>query len=131
MTLKLSHLIINFPKYKNENFKYLSDEEDETLISQIKKDLASLFSNEENEILKPRFVGNPLNKQDQDNHLLKINEWKKSPFFLRKSYLDKFQDVIDFYNSGGEFIWDEIFDLINTTHKNDISFHIEEYKIVE
>ena len=131
MTLRLSYVVEQSPKYENTNFRYLLDEEEEFLIFRIKQDLVSLLTNEEQEISKPRFIGDSSNKQDQDNHLVKINEWKKSPYALRRNYLDTYQDVIDFYNSGGQFIWDEIIDLINSCERDSISYRIEEYEIVE
>lgn len=131
MTLRLSYVVEHSSKYENANFKYLSDEEKEILISRINQDLGSLLTNEEQEISKPRFIGDSSNKQDQDNHLVKINEWKKSPYALRRNYLDTYQDVISFYSSGGQFVWNEIIDLINSCERDSISYHIEEYEIIE
>lgn len=131
MTLRLSFLIEDSPKYEKMSYSHFTDENEELLISQIKNDLVPLLTNEEQEISKPRFVGDSSIKKDQDDHLIKINEWKKSQFALRRKYLDSYQDVIDFYNSGGQFIWNEIIDLTRSGHKNDISFSVEEYEIIE
>lgn len=72
MTKELHSFLSSKEKYKR---KCSFNKNIDSFIEEVKQDLPDLLS-AGLEIPKPKFVGDPSNKEDNQIHLIKINEWK-------------------------------------------------------
>ena len=127
MTKELHAFLSSKEKYKR-NCTYCRDIP--TFIEQVKFDLPELLS-VGLEVPKPKFVGDASNKYDQEDHLVKINEWKNSHWFRKKEEMKQHEKLLEFYSNGGQFDWDIFYSIVRAEYNSEISFHMREFEIVE
>lgn len=127
MTKEL-HAFLSSKENYRRNCSYCEDIP--VFIEQVKFDLPDLLSIGL-EVPKPKFVGDASNKNDQENHLVKINEWKNSLWYRKKEEMKQHEKLLEFYSSGGNFDWEIFYSIIRTDYKDEISFHMREFEIVE
>ena len=127
MTKELHAFLSSKEKYKRSCF---SCRDIPAFVEQVKSDLPDLLSAGQ-EIPKPKFVGDPSNKEDNQNHLVKINEWKNTPWFRKKEEMKQHERLLEFYSSGGNFDWDIFYSIVRAEYNDEISFHMREFEIVE
>lgn len=127
MTKELHSFLLSKENY-SRNCTYCRDIP--SFIEQVKFDLSELLS-VGLEVPKPKFVGDPSNKEDNQNHLVKINEWKNTPWFRKKEEMKQHEKLLKFYSNGGQFDWDIFYSIVRAEYSSEISFHIREFDIVE
>jgi hypothetical protein len=127
MTKELHSFLSDKEKYKR---KCCFNQNIDSFIEEVKQDLPDLLSAGP-AVPKPKFVGDPSNKEDNQIHLVKINEWKNTPWYRKKEELKQYNKLFEFYSNGGQFDWNIFHLIIRTEYNSEISFHIREFDIVE